>query len=94
METSIEQKNQRDWKVRLGNPDFFFIAFLAIVILDISIERFTSGTITLLVAIPIGIIGTIISIFRWRKLSMHQKVFFFVLFVGILLGLYLLLPGL
>ena len=89
-----QEKEKSYWRLRFGNPDFFFIAFFAIVGLDLGIERFASGNLILVLGIPIATIGIIISLFRWSKLVTRQKVIVFVLLASILLGTYLLLPGL
>ena len=95
MKTSKEQKKVKsDSKLKWGNPDFFFIAFLAIAGIDLGIERFASGTWTLLFGIPVAIIGLIISIYKWKRLLIRQKVFAVILLASILLGIYLFLPGL
>lgn len=93
MEKAIEE-NQSKKIIYFGNPDFYFTAFWGIVILDLAIESFATGAVTLLVAIPIAIIGIIISIIRWRKISIRQRIFALILLASVLIGIYLLLPGL
>jgi hypothetical protein len=68
-----DNRDNQGRRVRLGNPDFFLIVYVAIWVVDLAMARFNSGSLGLLLGTPIAMVGMVVSLCRWRQLSLAQR---------------------